>query len=59
MKSPRHILATLFPRKVYYAAVAVAGQIVRIQINAPDRRRALLEAEDISDGGYLLELTES
>lgn len=55
---PRFI-REMFTRRTYYAIILIAGQTIRIPIEAPDHRRALLEAEAIADGGELLDCAEA
>ncbi|MDD2647343.1 MAG: hypothetical protein PHI27_06415 [Eubacteriales bacterium] len=59
MKMTRQIVARLFPCKVYYADIAVLGMVVRVTVTAPDYRRARIEAQEIAEGGELLELLEA
>ena len=59
MKITRRIFASLFPSKEYYADVAVCGMTVRVTVTAPDYRRAYIEAQEIAEGGELLELSEA
>ena len=57
LRTPRRIFANLLPkRKTYYAFILAAGMTLRVEITAPDARRARLEAEDMADGGELLDL---
>lgn len=57
LRTARRIFMGLLPkRKTYYATILAAGMTVRVEILAPDARRARLEAEYMADGGQLLDL---
>ena len=56
----RHIIYTLFPaRKNYTATIACSGLIYRVNIEAPDERRARIELDEISDDGFVIDFCEA
>lgn len=57
LRTSRRILENLLPkRKTYYALILAGGMVARVQIVAPDARKARLEAECMADGGELLDV---
>lgn len=53
-------IARMFTRKTYLATVLLAGIVVKIPVTAPDRRRAMEEAEGmIDDCGFPLDFFEA
>lgn len=60
MKNIINAIRGAFRGKSYTARMIIAGQNITVPITAPDRRRALEEAERIVDDcGTLLDLIEA
>lgn len=56
----RRIINTLFPaHRNYTATIAYSGLIYRINIEAPDERRARMELERIADDGFVIDFCEA
>lgn len=49
-----------FPgRKNYTATIAYSGLIYRVNIEAPDERRARIELDEIADDGFVIDFCEA
>lgn len=59
-KLDRRIITTIFPpRRNYTATIVYSGLTFNVCVDAPDERRALMELDEIADGGYVVSFTEA
>ncbi len=53
-------LAAIFPpRRHYNATITYSGLTFNVTIEAPDERRALMELEEIADGGFVIDFVQA
>lgn len=59
-KLARRIITTIFPpRRNYTATIVYSGLTFNVCVDAPDEGRALMELDEIADGGYVVSFAEA